>query len=279
MVVLEDRYSDRVMEELESRGRTVRKPLRRIERVAALRAAVERSRTNVNWLIEFLRRESAKVSRARGAEKEELEAIVAAGRAELGGERETLHDRLKGLTAELEAELRETRDALDRADGDRSPLEERIGALDSAITVCTHDLVLFVLDHIESLTAHACELETKAAGVGAEAAKAIEEQLHELEVRTRRYRGEVTAALGLSAARARRSLDRLRVEATAANAELRQPLEDLMKKLDKRHAIVKADLRRLEREDTRAWQERTAALRKSWCSLFEFFDGAKHQHQ
>jgi hypothetical protein len=230
-------------------------------------------------LVDFLRRQSQKASRVRGREKEELEATIAAGRAELGGERESLHGRLRALAAELDAELRETRDALNRSDGDRAMLEARIAALESAITACTHDLVLFVLDHIESLASHACELETKAAGAGAEAAKAIEEQLHELEVRARRYRGEVTATLGSSAARAKRSLDRLRIEATAANTELRQPLEDLMKKLDKRHAIVKADLRKLEREDTRAWHQRTVALRKSWCALFESFDRAKHQHQ
>ena len=278
MVVLEERYLERVREEFETRGRTVRKHLRRGERVAALRAAVEHTRTNVNWLVQFLQTESAKASRVRGREKEELEATVAAGWAELGAERESLHDRLKALVAELDAELRETRAALDRSDGDRAELEARIGALESAIAAGTRDLVLFVLDHIESLTSHACELETKAAGSGAEAAKAIAEQLHELEVRMRRYRGEVTATLGSSAAWARRSLDRLRTEATAANSELRQPLEELMKNLDKRHAVVKADLRQLERESTRAWHERAAGLRKSWCALFEFFDGAKHQH-
>ncbi len=239
--------------------------------MAALHASVDRVRANVKWLVDFLGTESARLERADGREKEELEAAIAAARAELSGERENLHARLNALATEIEAELLDARNEWQRASDDaREPVESRIVALETSLTVCAHELVLSFLDHMELMTAHTTELKTKAAGAGAEAAKAIDEQLHDLEVRMRKYRAELTAVLGSAAARDLHSLDRLRAEA---------PLQGLVKRVDQQHAAMKADLRRLEKEDSRVWQDRTAAFRRSWCALFESVDHARRLHR
>ncbi len=280
MVVLEERYAERVVEELETRGRTIRKPLNRTEREAALRASVERVKTNVRWLEDLLHGELDKAERAAASEKEKFEATVAAGRAELGAERENLQARLKALGAELEADLLETRQRLQTERGAaRVAIESRIDSLESAIVEYNESLATSIMDHMDSLASHALDLQAKAARASADTAKAIEEQLHELQVRMRKHRAELTATLGSSAVRARQCMDHLRVEAALGKAEMRQALQEHMKKLEERHEVLKADLRRLEKEDTRAWHELATGFRNSWRALSESVDQAKRQYR
>ena len=254
--------------------------MNRAEREAALRASVERVKTNVRWLEDLLHGELDKAERAAPNEKEKFEATVAAGRAELGAERENLQARLKALGAELEADLQETRQRLQtERGGARADTESRIDSLESAIVEYNESLASSIMDHMDSLASHALDLQTKAARASADTAKAIEEQLHELQVRMRKHRSELTATLGSSAVRARQVMDHLRVEAALGKAEMRQALQAHMKKLEERHEVLKADLRRLEKEDTRAWHELAAGFRNSWRALSESVDQAKRQYR
>jgi hypothetical protein len=268
-VVMEERYAERVDEELESRGRTVRSQLRGRERQAALRGAVERAKTNVRWLQEVLASEVKKAERLVDAEKEEIESTIAAGRAQLGAEQEILMTRLRTLLAALEADLRENHDKLAQATGElRATIESRIEEIDRALAECHEDLTVSILDQMDAVAGHALELQVKGARANAEAADMIQAQLHELQVRMRKYRAELTAILGLSSARVRHCMDHLRV-AAALGTESRQALEERIHKLEASHQTVKADVRRLEKEGPRAWHETAGGIRQSWQALCE----------
>jgi hypothetical protein len=280
LVITEAQYAERVVEELEARGFTQRRQLQGAERQAALRASIERLKTNVQWLDDFLRGELVKAGRAHGHDKEEIEATAAAGRAELGAEREKLHARLRALASELESDLRHAREQLLEAIAadSRDALNRHIGRIEGAIMDCGQDLALSILDHMDCLASHAMQIQAEAAAA-AEAAKTIEGQLHELEVRMRKYRAEQTATLGAFAVRARRCLDHLRDRAAPDQRELKQALNEQMRKVDERHQLLKADLRRLEKEDTRVWHERAAGLRRSWRELFDSLRQAIRQYR
>jgi hypothetical protein len=273
VIVAAEPYGERVAEELEARGRTVREHLRGQECLAALRGAVERTKTNLQWLSGVVRRETEKAERLRGEEREVLESTIAAGRAELGAEQEILQARLRTLAGALEGELRENREQLRLTDGEtvgepRSAIEERIEELEHQMAACREDLVHSILDHMEALACHGAELQVKFAQASPGTADAIEAQLHELQVRMRRNRSELTATLGESSARLRQHVDQLRVEALGRPA--RKPdLEERINRLKESQQTVKADIRRLEREGPRAWREVTGDFRQSWQALRE----------
>jgi hypothetical protein len=67
------------------------------------------------------------------------------------------------------------------------------------------------------------------------------------------------------------------VEAALGKAELKEALHEHLEKLEERHAMLKVDLRRLEKEDTRVWHERAAGFRKSWSALSESIQHAKRE--
>jgi uncharacterized membrane protein len=268
LLVLEERYAERVAEELESRGRTVCKPLDRGERVAALRASIERAKADVQWLDDFLHSEFKKVERNASEGKEDLEATIAAARAELGAQREALHGRWKALAAELEEELEEVHISLRKSeDGNRAALERRAGALEQAVAKCNEELAASVLDHMDGLAAHAAALEKQAAGAGQEVEAAIESQLHDLEVRMRRHRAELTAALSMTATRARRCMDRLGRKAELVSPDLRAAIREHLAKLDERHATFRTSLHHIEKEDVFLWRDFAGEIRQSWLAL------------
>ena len=268
LLVLDEHFSERVGEELEPRGRIVRRRLDRAERLAALRASVERMKMDVRWLEDFLRGELDKSTTAVGTEKEELEATVAAARAELGAQRENLHARLRVLSSELEADLDQHRSKLSESgDGDERAIQSRIVELERAIDGCAEELASSVLDHMDMLAAHVDELEERATEAGPEVEVEIEGQLHELEVRMRRHRAELTAALGSAAQRARQHVETLRAKAELAEPEMQETIRRRLARLNEKHAAFRADLRQIENEETFQWSDFSASIRQSWRAL------------
>ena len=280
VVVMEAQYTERVVEELESRGFILRRQLRGIDRQAALRASIERSKMNVKWLDDFPRGDLVKAERAHDHGDEGIEAALAAVRAELGSEREKLHARLRALALELEADRREAQEQLESAAANlRDALNRHIGRIETAILDCGQDLALSILDHMDYLASRAMQVQAKAAATSSEAAKALEGQLHELEVRMRKHRAELTATLGTCALRARRCLNHLRNGASQDRNEIRQAFAEQMRRLDDGHQVLKAELRRLEKEDTRIWHERAAGFRKSCQALFDLVHQTLRQYR
>ena len=165
----------------------------------------------------------------------------------MGAEQELLQARLRVLADALEGELREIREQSRDAG-----VEARIEEIEGQLAECREDLVNSILDHMEGLARHASELQVKFAQASPEAADVIDAQLHELQVRMRRNRAELTATLGESSARLRRQMDQLRVEALGKPA--RTPdIEERIKRLRESQQTVKADVRRLEKEGSCAW--------------------------
>jgi uncharacterized membrane protein len=276
LVILEEHHAERVAEELQYRGRILRKPLLRSQREATLKSSVERLKANLKWLRDLIESELSKVRKAEGEEKAKIEAAIAAGQAELHAEHESLQGRLKALRAELEADLQGLKDNIKNASPElRPPIARRIASVENAMADCSGDLALSILDHMDWLAVHSLHLQARAATAGAEAATAIEAQLHELEVRMRKNRAGLTAALGASTNYARQCMDALRVEAAQGGSERRESIEDRMKKLEDRYAMLKSDCRRLEKESARAWSDHTACFRKSWRSLRDSLDDAR----
>src|SRR5258708_1845012 len=229
-VVTGERYGERVAEELESHGQTTRVYLLGPASQAVLRGAVERGKANVQWLQDVLRNEVEKAARLAGAEREEIESTIAAGRAELGAERELLQMRLRTLSAALEAEWKDA-------------VASRVEELDRALAECHQDLIASILDHMDALAGHASELQVKVAKASPEVVDAIDAQLHEVQVRVRKYRAELTATLGLSSARVRQCMDQLRL-AAALKSESKPEIEEHINHLEETHQTVRADVRR-----------------------------------
>jgi uncharacterized membrane protein len=278
VLVVDERYAGRVREELEGRGPILHRQLQRTEKLATLRASIERMKMDVKWLEEFLRSEMEKASAATGIEREELEATIAAARAELGAQCENLHARCRVLAFELEADLRETRQLLPEADGrSREALEERIQELEHALNDCTEEMAASVLDHMDRLAAHALALEERASEAQPGVELEIEGQLHELEVRMRRHRGELTAALGSSARRARACMERLHVKAGQATPDRKRTIEEALQALNEKHSAFRAGLRQIEKEDAFLWQDFSDDIRRSWHELSDSIAYAARQ--
>jgi uncharacterized membrane protein len=268
LLVLDEHFSERVVEELGPRGRIVRRHLDRAERLAALRASIERMKMDVRWLEEFLIGELDKTATAVGTEKDDLETTIAAARAELGAQRENLHARLRVLSAELEADLDQNRRKLtERIDGNRAAIENRITDLERAMDGCAEELASSVLDHMDQLAAHGAELEERATEAGPDVELEIEGQLHELEVRMRKHRAELTAALGSAVLRVRQCVERLRTKVETADPEMKEAIRHSLRKLNERHTAFRADLRQIEMEETFQWNDLAAGLRQSWQAL------------
>ena len=268
-VVTAEQYGERVAEELESRGRTVHGHLSGRECRTALHSAVERTKANLQWLQGVLRGEMEKAERLGAEEREALESTIAAGRAELGAEQEILQVRLRTLAGALEGALRENREQLWETQGEpRAAIETEIAEIDRQLAECREDLINSILDHMEAMACHASELQVKLAQASPETADAIEAQLHELQVRMRRNRAELTATVGESSARLRRHMDQLRVEALGTPAH-KPDLEARINRLKQNQQTVKADIRRLEREAPRSWHAMARDFRQSWQALRE----------
>ena len=157
------------------------------------------------------------------------------------------------MRAELEGLLLETRR---RAEEERTGAATALGAgveeAEQAIADVNEDLARCILDHLDGLTAHASELREKTIRASVETAAAIEDQLRELEVRMRKHRADLTATLASSASLARRCAARLRANAGVGKAGMEGALRSHLRKMEQRHAMLKADIQRRQRKDAHA---------------------------
>jgi uncharacterized membrane protein len=275
LVMVEPRYAERVVEEFESRGLTLRRQMQGNQCEVALRASIEEVKSKIAWLEELLEHESDKAGWASGAEKESLESAIRAGRAELAAEQEHLQARLLALRAELETRLLEiTRGAEKEGAGAAIALSRDIADVERDITDINEDLALCILDHLDGLATRASELREKATLASMDAAAAFEDQEHEIEVQMRKYRADLTATLASSASLARHCKDRIRSNATLGKAGVESTLQDHVHKLEQRYALLKADIQNVQREDSRTWRDLAAGFRQAWRGLRESLNQA-----
>jgi uncharacterized membrane protein len=275
LVMVEPRYAERVVEEFESRGLTLRRQMQGNQCELALRASIEEVKSKIAWLEELLEHESDKAGWTSGAEKEKLESAIRAGRAELAAEQEHLQARLMALRAELETRMLEiTRGAEKEGAGAAIALSRDIADVERDITDINEDLALCILDHLDGLATRASELREKATQASVDAAAAFEDQEHELEVQMRKYRADLTATLASSASLARHCEDRIRSNPRMENSGVESTLQDHVHKLQQRYALLKADIQHVQREDSRTWRDLAAGFRQAWRGLRESLNQA-----
>jgi uncharacterized membrane protein len=275
LVMVEQRYAERVVEEFESRGLTLRRQMQDNQSEVALRTSIEEVKSKIAWLEELLEHESEKAGWTSGAEKERLESAIRAGRAELAVEQEHLQARLLALRVELETRLHEiTRGADREGAGAAIALSRGIVEMERDITDINEDLALCILDHLDGLATRASEQREKATLASVDAAAAIEDQQHELEVQMRKYRADLTATLASSASLTRHSMERIRSNARLGKAGMESALQNHVHKLQQRYALLKADIQHVQREDSRTWRDAAAGFRQAGRGLRESLDEA-----
>jgi hypothetical protein len=268
--MVEHHYAERVVEEFESRGLTLRRPMQGNQCEAALRASIEEVKSKIAWLQELLEHESEKTGWTSGAERERLESAIRAGRAELAAEQEHLQARLLVLRAELETRLNEIAQGAEK-EGAGAEFALRRGMMEAErdITDINEDLALCILDHLDGLATRASELRERATAANPEAAAALEDQEHEFEVQMRRYRADLTATLASSAALARHCMERIRSNARPGKAGMESTLQNHVHMLQQRYALLKADVQQVQREDSRTWRDVALGFRQAWRGLRE----------
>ncbi len=272
LVMVENRFAERVAEEFEMRGLTVRRPMRGDQCEVALRASIEGIKSKIAWLEELLDHESDKAAWTAGEGKDRLESAIRAGRMELRAERERLQARLLILRTELEARLLE----ITRCEkGARAAIASGRGVVEVErdIADVNEDLALCVLDHLDTLAIYESELHEKAARASVDAAAAFEDQLREVEVQMRKYRADLTATLASSGSLSRHSAERSRAVSRTDSPGMESKLQTHGRKMEQRHARLKADIQQLQREDSRNWHDLAAGFHQSWQSLRETSEG------
>jgi uncharacterized membrane protein len=261
LVMVEDRFAERVEEELETRGFTVRRQFGGDHCETALRASIEGIKGKIAWLEELLDHESDKAAWISDAGKERLESAIRAGRMELRAERGRLQARLLALRKELEARLTANGNGIVEVERDIADVNE--------------DLALCILDHLDGLATLGSELREKAARSGGEAATGFEDQLREIEVQVRKCRADLTATLASSGTLVRRCLERSKAISAPHMSRGESELQNHGRQLEQRHARLKADIREFQKEDSRAWHDMAGGLHQAWRSLRETPDGVR----
>jgi uncharacterized membrane protein len=270
LVMVEQHYAERVAEEFESRGLTLRRQMQDNQCEVALRASIEEAKSKIAWLDELLEHESEKVGWTSGAERERLESAIRAGRTELAAEQEHLQARLLALRAELETRLNEIAQGAEKEGaGGAIALCRGMMEAERDITDINEDLALCILDHLDGLATRASELRERATAANPEAAAALEDQEHEFEVQMRRYRADLTATLASSAALARHCMERIRSNARPGKAGMESTLQNHVHMLQQRYALLKADVQQVQREDSRTWRDVALGFRQAWRGLRE----------
>ena len=260
LVMVEDRFAERVEEELETRGFTVRRQFGGDQCEIALRASIDGVKGKIAWLEELLDHESDKAAWISDTGKERLESAIRAGRMELRAERGRLQARLLALRTEVEARLTANGNGIVEVERDIADVNE--------------DLALCILDHLDGLATLGSELGEKATRTGGEAA-AFEDQLREIEVQVRKCRAELTATLASSGALVRRCLERSKAISAPRMSRGESELQNHGRQLEQRHARLKADIREFQKEDSRAWHDLAGDLHQAWRSLRETPDGVR----
>jgi uncharacterized membrane protein len=270
LAMVEEHYAERVAEEFEGRGLTLRRQMQGSQCELALRASIEEVKSKIAWLQELLEHESEKAGWTSGAVKARLESAIHAGRVEIAAEQEHLQARLLALRAELETRLNEIAQGGEK-EGAAAAIAWSRGLMEveREITDINEDLALCILDHLDNLATRASELRQRVTSANADAATVFEDQEHELEVQMRNYRADLTATLASSAALARDSMERIRSNARLGKAGTESTLQNHVHKLQQRYALLKADIQRVQKEDSRTWRDVAAGFRQAWRGLRE----------
>jgi len=177
-VVVQDRYAERLDEEFQKLGQTVRRELRRAERDAEFEGYLQRSKAKIRSIQDDIQARLAKAQTATAAEKAKIEADVVGKRAELEALREKLEGRLKAANSDLRSEIREMNFRMELAGLQaRSGIAAGIDHLHRQLNRYNDELEDLIERQIDTMKAEISDLKTRAAKASGETKAAIENHL------------------------------------------------------------------------------------------------------
>ena len=277
-VVVEERYAERLDEELQKLGRTTRRELKRAEREAEFDAYVQRSKRKIQSIQDDIQAQLAKAQAATAAEKAKIAADVAAKRAELEARREKLEDHIQAMNSSVKSEIRELNFRLELAGlTARSGIATSIDNLHRQLNHYNDELETLIEDQIETLKHETAELKTKASKASSETKAAIENHLLAVELNLRKERVKLQDSFEERLLEMKQWFENLRVRSTLARAEVRDKLQASIKAAQHSLAELRAHVRMRKREDERAWKDIQQGFNKAWRDLENAFDQANRE--
>lgn len=277
-VVVEERYADRLDEELQKLGCTIHRELKRAERDAEFEAYLQRSKGQIRSIQDDIQAQLTKARTATAAERSKIEADVAAKRAELDARREKLEERIKALNVDLKSEIRETNFRLELAGLQaRSGIAASIDHLHRQLDHHADELEDLIEHQIDTLKTEISELKTTAAKASGEAKAALENHVLAVEARLHKERAELQDSFEERLLQTKQWFETLHVQATLLQANLRDKVEATIDAGQHSFAELKSRVRTRNREDERAWADIRAGFSKAAKDLEIAFDRARHE--
>ena len=277
-VVVEERYAERLDEELQKLGRTARRELKRAEREAEFDSYMQRSKKKIRSIQEDIQAQLAKVQAATGAEKNKIAADVAAKRAELEARREKLEDHIQEMNSGLKSDIREMKVRLELAGlTARAGIATGIDHLHRQLNHYNDELENLIQDQVDMLKTETAELKTKAAKASGEAKAAIEDHLLAVELRLHKERAKLQHNFEERLLETKQWFDDLHVRSALAQAEVRDKLQASIQAAQHAFAELRARVHMRNREDERAWKDIRQGFNKARKELEDAFDQANRE--
>jgi uncharacterized membrane protein len=277
-VVVEERYAERLDEELQKLGRTARRELKGAEREAEFDAYVQRSKRKIQSIQDDIQTQLAKAQAATGAEKIKIEADLATKRAELEARREKLEEHIKEMNSGLKSDIREMNFRLELAGlTARSGIATGIDNLHRQLNHYNDELENLIEEQIDTLKKETSELKAKAAKASGETKAAIENHLLAVELRLREQRARLQDSFEERLLEMKQWFENLNVRSALAQAEVRDKLQTSIKAAQQSLAELRAHVRMRNREDERAWKDIRQGFNKAWKDLEDAFDQANRE--
>jgi uncharacterized membrane protein len=277
-LIVEDRYAERLEEDLRKLGTITRRELKRSERDAEFEAYLQRSKYRIRSLQDDIQTQMAKARTASAAEKTKIEAEVAAKRSELNATRERLEERIKTVNTDLKSEIREMKFRLGVAGlNATSGIAAGIDQLHRQLNRYTDELENLMAHQIEALKAETSDLQMRAAKSSGEVKTATENHLRDVELRLNKERAKLHDSFEERLLQMTQWFENLQVQATLLRATTRDRLEALLKAARHSFAELKARVRMRNREDERAWNDIRVGFNKATKDLEAAVDKAGHE--
>jgi len=277
-VFVEERYAERLDEELQKLGRTACRELKPAEREAEFDAYLQRSKNKIRSVQDDIRARLAKAQAVTGAEKIKIEADVAAKRAELEARREKLEDHIKSMNSGLKSDIREMAFRLELAGlTTRAGIAAGIDHLHRQLNHFNDELENLIEDQIDTLKTEASDLKAKAAKATGETKAAIENHLLAIELRLRNQRSRLQDSFAERLLQMKQWFEDLHVRSALAKAEVRDNLQASIKAAQHSLDELRARVRTRNREDERAWKDIREGFNKAWRDLENAFDQANRE--
>lgn len=277
-VIVEERYAERLDEEIQKFGRTARRELKRAERDAEFDASLQRSKDKIRSIQNDIQAQLAKAQAATGAERIKIASDLTAKRAELEARRARMEDHIKEMNSGLQSDIRDMNVRLELAGlKAKSSLAAGIDQLHRQLNHYNDELEILIHDQIDMLKEETSELKAKAAETSAETKAALENHLLAVEVRLHQERAKLETSFEERLLQMKQWFDTLQVRSALAHAELRDQLQANVKAAQHALAELRARVRMRNREDERSWEDIRQGFNKAWKALKEAFDQANRE--